>query len=165
MSGRARGGTGLLITALAVSPAWAAMDMAASGTATFGVSMTVAAHCAVTASPLAFGVYTGLVKNATAILTIICTNTTNYDIGLDAGMAPGANVHARKMTNGANVLGYSLAMEVGQYINWGNTVGLDTLMIPGTGGAAALTVYGRLPAGQFVAPGAYGDTVTVTITW
>jgi spore coat protein U-like protein len=30
---------------------------------------------------------------------------------------------------------------------------------------AAITIYGRIPAGQDVSAGAYGDTLTVTITW
>jgi spore coat protein U-like protein len=35
----------------------------------------------------------------------------------------------------------------------------------GNGNAQTLTVYGQLPAGQYVTPGAYADTITATITY
>lgn len=49
-------------------------------------------------------------------------------------------------------------------INWGNTAGT---MVGGTGNGSAqtLTVYGEVPAGQAVTPGAYVDTITATITY
>jgi spore coat protein U-like protein len=35
----------------------------------------------------------------------------------------------------------------------------------GSGTAQTLTVYGQVPAGQFVTPGNYADTITVTLTY
>jgi spore coat protein U-like protein len=49
--------------------------------------------------------------------------------------------------------------------NWGQTVGTDTVTGTGNGAAQALTVYGQVTAGQFVAPGAYSDTITATVTY
>jgi spore coat protein U-like protein len=39
--------------------------------------------------------------------------------------------------------------------------------VTGTGNGAiqALTVYGQTPAGQYVSPGSYTDTITATITY
>ena len=38
-------------------------------------------------------------------------------------------------------------------------------LIAGGGGVISHTVYGRIPTGQFVATGAYGDTVIITVTY
>ena len=50
--------------------------------------------------------------------------------------------------------------------NWGNTVGVDTYNEPSSpAGLHSLTVYGRIPSGQFTAAGAYTDTILATITF
>ena len=37
--------------------------------------------------------------------------------------------------------------------------------VGGTAVPRSYTVYGRIPAGQYVAPGSYGNTITVTVTY
>ncbi|WP_244110156.1 Csu type fimbrial protein [Burkholderia ambifaria] len=103
--------------------------------------------------------------DATSTLSVTCSNTTPYNVGLDAGLATGATVTSRAMTiTGASLL-YSLFQDAGRTTNWGNTVGTDTVAGTGTGSAQTLTVYGRVEAGQFVTPGAYTDTITATVTY
>jgi spore coat protein U-like protein len=63
------------------------------------------------------------------------------------------------------LLGYKLFSNSGYTTNWGNTVGTDTVAGIGTGTAQSLSVYGQLPAGQFVRPGNYTDTVIATVTY
>jgi spore coat protein U-like protein len=63
------------------------------------------------------------------------------------------------------LLGYKLFSNSGYTTNWGNTVGTDTVAGIGTGTAQSLSVYGQLPAGQFVRPGSYTDTVIATVTY
>lgn len=58
-------------------------------------------------------------------------------------------------------LAYALYQDSAHTINWGNTVSTGT----GNGSAQTLTVYGEVPAGQSVTPGAYTDTITATITY
>jgi len=52
---------------------------------------------------------------------------------------------------------------------WGNgTVTESYSALAAVGGTAvprSYTVYGRIPVNQFVAPGSYGSTVTVTVTY
>ena len=139
--------------------------VAATATGTFAVTATVQATCLVSATPLAFGTYTGTVLNNTANLTITCTNTTPYNILLNPGTSTGATVTTRKMTFGAFTLGYTLSANVGQTTNWGQTIGTDTVVGTGNGTAQTVTVYGQLTAGQFVNPGAYADTITATISY
>jgi len=104
--------------------------------------------------------------SSTSTITVTCTNTSPYNVGLNAGTAPGATVTTRKMSGpGGALLAYALYQDAAHSINWGNTVGTDTVAGTGNGNAQALTVYGQVGAGQFVTPGAYVDTITATITY
>ena len=135
-------------------------------TRTFGVVAVVQAACAISATPLAFGNYTGVQKDATATLTVTCTDTTPYNVGLSVGLAPGATVRTRAMTGpAADTLSYAMFQDSPRSVNWGNTIGTDTQVGQGTGSAQNLTVYGRIPAGQNRRPGSYADTVIATITY
>ncbi|MBD3828781.1 MAG: spore coat U domain-containing protein [Stenotrophomonas sp.] len=139
---------------------------AATATTTFQVTATVLATCQVSATPLAFGNYAGSQTDATSTISVTCTNGTAYNVGLDAGTADGATVTTRKMTGpGGALLGYALYSDSARITNWGNTVGTDTVTGTGTGLAQTLTVYGRIPAGSMPTPGAYADTITVTVTY
>jgi spore coat protein U-like protein len=139
---------------------------AATATATFAVTATVQATCLISATPLPFGTYSGTQTDASSTITATCSNTTPYSIGLGVGGALGASVTARKMTGPTGtLLTYSLSRDSARTLNWGNTVNTDTVAGTGTGAAQAITVYGRIPAGQFVTAGAYTDTITATVTF
>jgi spore coat protein U-like protein len=139
---------------------------ASTATATFLVSTSVAATCTVSTTPLAFGSYTGVLSQATSSGTFTCTNTTPYNVGLSAGLSTGATVTSRKMTGPAGaLLAYSLFSDTGRTVNWGTTIGTDTVAMVATGLGQTLTVYGQIPAGQYFAPGTYSDTITVTVTY
>jgi spore coat protein U-like protein len=133
-------------------------------TTTFAVSATVQATCLISASPMAFGTYTGSAATSSATVSVTCTNTTGYNVGLSAG--GGGTVTTRQMTGPASaVLNYGLFQDSARSVNWGTTVGTDTVAGTGNGSAQSLTVYGNVPAGQYVAPGSYSDTITATITY
>ena len=139
---------------------------AATATGTIAVSATVQATCSVTTAPLAFGAYTGATLAGTTTVSVTCTNTTPYSIGLNPGVSSAATVTTRKMTGpAAALINYGLYSDVAHAVNWGNTPTTDTVAGTGTGSAVVATVYGQMLAGQFVAPGAYTDTVTATITY
>ena len=141
-------------------------DTVTSATTSFTLTVAVQATCTVSATSLAFGNYAGAVVNSTSTITALCTKTTPYNVGLNAGTATGATVTTRAMTGpSAAKLSYSLFRDSGRSQNWGNTVGTDTLSGTGTGAAQSITVYGQIPAGQYVAPGSYADTITVTLTY
>jgi spore coat protein U-like protein len=135
-------------------------------TTTFSVQATVQATCLISAGALNFGIYTGLVINVASTLTITCTSSTTYNVGLNAGTATGATVTTRKMTGPASAhLNYAMFRDSGRTLNWGNTVGTDTVSATGNGSAQLSNVFGRLAAGQTVAVGAYSDTIIVTVTY
>ena len=84
-------------------------------------------------------------------ILLVCTTSTAWNVGLDQGTFPGATVTTRQMAGAASSLAYSLFSDSARTINWGNTVGTDTVSGTGTGGPQVITVYGRIPSGQSVA--------------
>jgi spore coat protein U-like protein len=135
-------------------------------TGTIKVTSTVSAYCELSATALSFGTYSGAVLKVDSALIATCTNTTPYNVGLIQGTASGATVTTRKMTGpSSSLLNYTLFSNSGLTTNWGNTVGTSTLAGTGNGSAQTLTVYGEIPAAQYVRPGSYSDTITATITY
>lgn len=141
-------------------------DTVNSATTSFTITSIIPANCTVSATPLAFGAYAGALLSSTSTITATCTNTTPYNLGLNGGTATGASVTNRSMTGpSSSLLHYNLFSDSGHTTNWGNTVGTDTVSKTGTGSVQSLTVYGQVPAGQYVKPGTYTDTITVTLTY
>jgi spore coat protein U-like protein len=139
---------------------------AATSVGSIAVTSTVNATCVNTVTPIAFGTYTGVVASTTATINVTCTNTTPYTVGLDPGLFTAATVTTRELTGtGGAGLNYVLTSDAAYAVNWGQTAGTDTIAGTGTGAAQPMTIYGQEAAGQYVAPGAYTDTITVTITY
>jgi len=147
---------------------WAGASHAATATSTFSVQVVLTATCTVSSpSTLNFGTQGILSANVdqTTTVSVTCTNTTPYNVGLDAGTGSGATVATRKLTSGGNTVNYTLYSDTGRTTLWGNTVGTDTVAGTGNGAAQSLTVYGRIPTQSTPAPGTYTDTITVTVTY
>lgn len=158
----------VIVVAAAGFLAAATSSQATTTTTTFTVQMSITASCTiVSAGTLNFGSSGVLTANVdqSSTIQVQCTNTTPYNIGLDAGTATGATVSTRKMTNGAATISYSLFSNAGRTTNWGNTVGTDTVASTGTGASQSFTVYGRVPPQTTPAPATYTDTITVTVTY
>jgi len=134
---------------------------------TFNVTATVIPACTVSATNLSFGSAGLLTSNvdATSIVSVTCSNAAPYNVGLSAGSGTGATVAARKMSSGGSTITYSLYQNSARTTVWGTTIGTDTETGTGTGSAQNLTVYGRVPPQTTPAPGAYSDTIIVTVTY
>lgn len=144
--------------------------LAATATTTFKVTATVASSCKVTARDLVFGVYDPLAValNGTSTITATCTAQTPYSIGLDAGLnAGGPTTRSMKGDDIATtLLSYELYSDTTRTAIWGAPGGTTTVAQSAlTGGALNYTVYGRIPASQYVPAANYEDTVTVTVTY
>ncbi len=132
------------------------------------VQLTIQAQCLInSASTLNFGTQGVLSANVdqTSAIQVQCTNTTPYNIGLDAGTGAGATVTTRKLTGGGATINYSLYSDSARTSVWGNTIGTNTVASTGTGAAQSFTVYGRIPSQTTPAPATYTDTITVTVTY
>jgi spore coat protein U-like protein len=141
---------------------------AATATGSFTSTITLQASCqVVSTNTLNFGTQNILTANVDvqANFSVQCTNTTPYNIGLNAGSTAGGTIATRLMTSGAATVQYRMYSDAARTVNWGNTVGTDTVSGTGNGSAQALTVYGRVPVQATPAPATYNDTVTVTITY
>lgn len=144
----------LVVVALGMA---AGVAQAQTASTTFLVTADVQAACTVAATNLAFGNYSataGVVDNLSTI-TITCSNGKGWTLAIG-----GANNAARTMTGpGANLLNYGLYNDIPRSVAFPSTTGT------GTGLGQVVTVYGRIPAGQFVPVGAYSDTVNVSVTY
>jgi spore coat protein U-like protein len=133
----------------------------------FSATATVITACSVSTSAVNFGAFASLGSNvdSTGSVSVTCTNGAPYNVGLGAGTGTGATVAARKMTNGANTVTYSLYSNTGRTTVWGNTIGTDTVTGTGSGLSQSLTVYGRVPSQTTPPVKTYTDTVVVTVTF
>jgi spore coat protein U-like protein len=106
-------------------------------------------------------------NDATTSVAVQCTNTTPYDIGLDAGTTTSGTTTTRLMVGGSSAatVAYKLYSDSGHTTNWGNIVGTDTSHQTGNGASQPFTIYGRIPPQTTPAPDSYSDTVTVTVTY
>lgn len=135
----------------------------ADATAPFSVSASVVANCLLEAADLDFGTAGIIGSNidAQTQLDITCTPGTGYSIGIDGGGSHDPD--NRVLRSGGHTVSYGLYSDPGRTTPWGTGAG-DTVDYTGTGAQQQLGVYGRIPP-QPAAPGAYTDTVVVTITY
>ena len=137
--------------------------LAASGTASFDVSVQVLASCSISASNMSFAsITTGTTTNtdATSTLTVNCSSGTPFTIALGNGNNYSGG---RRMTNGTTNINYYLYSDSGRSSQWsGATVVSGT----GSGSDQNFTVYGRIPSEQNISnTGIYADTIIATITY
>jgi spore coat protein U-like protein len=135
--------------------------------------------CSVSATGPAFGVYNPFNVNPTeangvvqATCTLLSGNAATVSIVDSFSTGSSGTYSNRTMLSGANKLNYNLYYDAAYTQIRGNGTGGSQ-----TGGAtlnltsgnptqvANGTIYGRIPAGQNVAPGSYSDTIVVTITF
>ena len=139
-----------------------------SKTSTFDVTLKIIADCTIAATALDFGQSQGVLATAVNVnttLNITCTNTTPYNIGLNAGTGTGSTTAARLMSGtGANTstVAFNLFQAAGT-TNWGNAQGTDTKSGIGSGVSQVLTVYGNVPAQATPQPDTYKSTITATV--
>ncbi len=153
----------LLALAGALSPDTA---LSATATTTFQVTANVLANCTISATDMVFGDYAGARLNTQSQIEVNCTNSTQWNVGLNEGTCSGGSIIARCMTGpGSALLNYNLFSNASATTVWGNTVGVDTVSGVGQSTTQLITVFGVVPGGQSVPPGGYADTITATITF
>jgi spore coat protein U-like protein len=143
-------------------------SLAATSSSSFQVAATVSSYANVSTTTLAFGQYLPSADTlTTSNISVTASNSTSYTISINAGTSPGATTDTRKMTSlgsSTSTLGYQVYRDAARSNVWGSSAS-DMLSATGTGFQTTHTVYGKIPAGQFVAAGAYTDTLTVVVTY
>ncbi len=139
---------------------------AATRTANLPVSATVESACNLTTASMDFGTYqAGATANLDVTGSIRYTQCVGLTLTLELG--PGANPSGttrRMRSDAGGFLTYEIYKNSARTSVFGSgTAGL-TLTAP-TSGAQTVSIFGRIPAGQTVAPGTYSDTVAITLTF
>jgi len=154
--------------------ALAGAAQAATKTASFTVSATVAKNCIISATDMDFGTFDlDDVSNRTTTSNILvrCTNGTNYEVRLSPGGS--GDFANRRLASGGNSLVYNLYTGSGATDPvWGDgTNSTGVVNDSGTGMGIAqqdtLVVHGRIPAAgnETALPGTYTDSITATIEY
>jgi spore coat protein U-like protein len=167
---------GRLVAGVAVAGAIGAFAVsqdaqAATATANLSVTARVVQQCTISApTTLAFGDYDPVSVNAAVPLdasTTISVACTRGSSGVWVGLGLGANASGttRRMAAGTERLNYEVFSDAGRSTVWGNTSGTGVNYVPTSRAPFALTVYGRVAAGQDAAVGDYTDTVIATINF
>jgi spore coat protein U-like protein len=142
-----------------------------TNTATFDVTIKIVANCIIAANNLDFGQSQGVLNtavNVNSTLSVTCSNTTPYNVGLNAGSGTGSVGTTRFMSSLANgatntaTIAFNLFQTNGATV-WGNTQGTNTLGGTGNGNAQTLTVYGNVPPQTTPMPDSYRSTITATV--
>ena len=146
-----------VLVAVGFSMAAAGAAQAQTATANFTVSANVQGACIVAATNLAFGNYLANATTPTdsaSTVTVTCTTGTGYAVGISGGAT------GRSMTGpGGALLTYGMFNEAARTTAFGVTGAT------GNGVGQAYTVFGRVPALQFVPVGAYSEIVTVNVAY
>jgi len=128
---------------------------------------TVLANCTVSATGVNFGSSGAITSNvdATGTVAVQCTSSTPYTVALNGGNAGAGDPTQRKMAKGAETITYGLYQNSARSQPWGSSSGTNTVGGTGTGSSQPLTVYGRVASQTTPSPGAYADSVIVTVTY
>ncbi|WP_240324385.1 spore coat U domain-containing protein [Trinickia diaoshuihuensis] len=160
----------VLASTSVIGDASAATYSNGTATATFTVSLVLQGGCTITANALNFtatGPLTSAV-NQQSTVGVNCTNTTPYNVGLDAGTVTGSSIATRYMAgtssgNTGTLVSFQLYQDAAHGTVWGNTQGSNTVGGIGTGAVQSITVYGQVPAQATPQPDTYQTSVTATV--
>jgi spore coat protein U-like protein len=147
------------------------------------LALPAAAHaavsCQVVATGPAFGTYnptntSATVANGTLTATCTLTSGNSATVTLTSSYSTGASgtFSSRVMLSGTNRLSYNLYFDAAYTLirgdgTGGSQTGNGSMSLTRTAPTQEIqsTIYGRVTAGQDVAPGTYTDTITVTVTY
>ena len=138
-----------------------------------------AVNCTASAGGIAFGIYnplSTLANTSTGTVKVTCngsgTGSANVTVNVTLSTGSSGSYATRKMFSGANTLNYNIYWSTAYNQIVGDGSGgsfagsAGPLVVPAGGSNFATgTFYGRIPASQDVAPGAYSDVIVVTVTY
>lgn len=136
-------------------------------------------NCTASASGIAFGVYnplSALADASTGTIRVTCngsgTGSANVTLNVSLSAGLSGSYATRKMFSGGNALNYNIYWSTAYNQIVGDGSGgsfagsAGPFPVPAGGSNFATgTFYGLIPASQDVAPGAYSDIITVTVTY
>jgi len=159
----------LIALMVAVSLMTATISAADSIGGRMEVTASVVANCRLVVAPLSFGTYDPLdghsvqPADASTVISVTCTRNTGAAVSFDFGMYSSSGPDRGMSATGSEVLRYQIYRDAARSLVWSR--GADALQVVSRGVTSAelLTVFGRIPPNQEVAPGAYSDLLTATV--
>lgn len=145
-----------------------------AGSSTF--TATISTNCNISTTTMNFGSTAPSIASnidSTATITVQCTNTTPYSVGLNNGSNASGSQNRMRLGATANFVNYEIYTDSARTHLWATTSsttsctsGASTCILgTGTGSNQNITVYGRVPTQTVPAAGTFTDTVVVTITY
>ncbi len=137
---------------------------------TANASLTVQANvsdaCSVANATLSFGSITptnGTTLPVTGFINVTCTLGTTFSVGLGDGLNANGSTRRMRRASTSDYLTYTLEKDLlGN--RFGDTGASDRSAGIGTGiSLLPIDVIGKVPSGQSGSPGAYSDTVQITL--
>jgi spore coat protein U-like protein len=121
--------------------------------------------CSFTSTPtnVSFGTYNGALgtpNDSSTTFQFTCSNNAPKVVDLSPG---GGTFATRQMSFGAEKLDYNLFTTAARTQIWGD--GTPPSVTMSFRRDTLVTIYGRIPTGQFPAAGTYTDTITVTVNF
>ncbi len=155
------------------------LSVAIAAVALVSAPALAAVTCSITATGPAFGIYDPLNGsptlangNVTATCTLVSGGSTTINLVSSYSAGNSNSFVSRSMKSGSNVLSYNLYYDAAfTQIRGDGTGGSQTggtsMTLTRTSPTDSInsTIYGRIPAGQDVAPGSYSDVITLTVTY
>ncbi|MDX2236264.1 MAG: spore coat U domain-containing protein [Hyphomonadaceae bacterium] len=137
-------------------------------------ALCVLCSCTVNANPLSFGSFaplSGAPRDAATTVDVSCTGVSALsaiEIRMNAGVY--GTIANRRMRSSGNDLAYNIYTNAARTTIWGDdTGGYAAVTVTNTLGLVAwsssTTAYGRASPAPSTPPGAYGDTIVVTVEW
>jgi spore coat protein U-like protein len=128
----------------------------------------------VSTTGISFGVYNAGAATDTAVngtVTVACTIQLGTTLpSFTVSLSSGGGSFAQRQMNFlvSNILKYNIYTTQSFTTVWGDGTGGTSTMSYDTGDGLSskdFTAYGRIPKGQYVPTGLYGDSVTVSVTY
>jgi spore coat protein U-like protein len=130
-----------------------------------------AVSCTVSATSVAFGTYIGgTTSNSTGTISVNCKSAASANVSIALSTGGNGSYSPRKMSSGVNRLSYNLYSNASHTTVWGDGTGgtatvSATITISPPSTTANFTVFGQIPSQAGPAPGAYSDSIIVTVTF
>lgn len=146
------------------------LTAAAAACLLLAAATRVDAACTLSSTSITFGTYDVFQvgpSDSTGTITYRCDNN-DHGIRITISSGSSGTFAGRTLQNGSETMAYNLFLNAAFTQVWGDGTGGTTayfLHNPPNKKDVPVTVYSRIPAGQDVAVGSYGDTVVVTLEY
>jgi len=152
---------GILASSLAPGPAGAA-----PASASFGVTATVQASCRTTANAIAFRTYAAAAVNTASLVSVTCSNSVPYNVSLNAETGLVDPVAIRETTASSAALpAYAVGTHPHSILNRGQAPGTALVTRIATRSDQVIAGHKQISGGQYLAAGAYFDSIIVTVSY